>query len=68
MKLSFSTRGWAHLNWEEWLNSAVEMDFEGIDDDIPSLKIFNGEGANLTACANHVLAELTPWLREGKNG
>ena len=31
MRLSFSTRGWAHLNWEEWLNSAVEMDFEGIE-------------------------------------
>ena len=31
MKLSFSTRGWAHLNWEDWLNSAVEMDFEGIE-------------------------------------
>lgn len=38
------------------------MDFEGIDQDIPSLKVFNGEGADLTACANHVLAELTPWL------
>ena len=31
MKLSFSTRGWAHLDWEEWLNSAVEMDFEGLE-------------------------------------
>ena len=31
MRLSFSTRGWAHLNWEEWLSSAVEMDFEGIE-------------------------------------
>ena len=31
MRLSFSTRGWAHLNWEDWLDSAVEMDFEGIE-------------------------------------
>ena len=31
MRLSFSTRGWAHLDWDEWLNSAVEMDFEGIE-------------------------------------
>lgn len=38
------------------------MDFEGIDEDIPSLKVFNGEGADLTVCANHVLTELTPWL------
>ena len=43
------------------------MDFEGIDEDIPALKIFNGEGANLTACAHHVIIELMPWLREGKN-
>ena len=31
MKLSFSTRGWAHLNWEEWLNIAETMHFEGIE-------------------------------------
>ena len=31
MRLSFSTRGWAHLNWEEWLESATEMDFEGLE-------------------------------------
>jgi hypothetical protein len=44
------------------------MDFDGIDQDIPSYKVFNGAGANLFHCAQHVLAELTPWLREGKNG
>ena len=31
MKLSFSTRGWAHLNWEEWLNAGVNMHFEGVE-------------------------------------
>lgn len=31
MKLSFSTRGWAHLNWEEWLNAGENMHFEGIE-------------------------------------
>ena len=44
------------------------MDFDGIDQDIPSYKVFNGEGSNLFHCAQHVIAELTPWLREGKNG
>ena len=44
------------------------MDFEGIDEDIEALKIFNGKDANLTACANYALAELTPWLLQGKNG
>ena len=70
------TRLLRQLNREKWPDvreivrrfNADWMDFEGIDDDIPSLKIFNGEGANLTTCANHVLAELTPWLREGKIG
>ncbi len=31
MKLSFSTRGWAHLNWDEWLDIAAEMDFGGVE-------------------------------------
>ena len=44
------------------------MDFDGVDQDIPSYKVFNGEGSNLFHCAQHVIAELTPWLREGKNG
>ena len=25
MKLSFSTRGWAHLNWETWLEAGESM-------------------------------------------
>ena len=70
------TRLLRQLNREKWPDvreivrrfNADWMDFEGIDDDIPSLKIYNGEAANLTTCANHVLAELTPWLREGKIG
>ncbi|MBR6536194.1 MAG: AMP-binding protein [Lachnospiraceae bacterium] len=31
MKLSFSTRGWSHLSWEEWLAAGVDMRFEGIE-------------------------------------
>jgi len=31
MKLSFSTRGWAHLSWEEWLDTATDIEFEGIE-------------------------------------
>ena len=31
MKLSFSTRGWAHLNWEEWIDAGVNMRFEGVE-------------------------------------
>ena len=31
MKLSFSTRGWAHLSWEEWLDIGVNMKFEGVE-------------------------------------
>ena len=31
MKLSFSTRGWAHLSWEEWIEAGVNMRFEGIE-------------------------------------
>ena len=31
MKLSFSTRGWAHLNWEEWIDAGVNMHFEGVE-------------------------------------
>ncbi len=31
MRLSFSTRGWAHLSWDEWLESAEEMRFTGLE-------------------------------------
>ena len=31
MRLSFSTRGWSHLSWEECLDVGVNMDFEGIE-------------------------------------
>ena len=31
MKLSFSTRGWSHLTWEEWLDAGVTMRFEGVE-------------------------------------
>jgi len=31
MRLSFSTRGWAHLNWDAWLETAVEMRFTGLE-------------------------------------
>ena len=70
------TRLLRQLNREEWPDvreivrrfHADWVDFEGIDEDIPALKIFNGEGADLTACANHVLADLAPWMREDGKG
>ncbi len=31
MKLSFSTRGWANLSWDEIVDSACEMHFSGIE-------------------------------------
>ena len=31
MKLSFSTRGWAGMNWAETLRAATEMHFNGIE-------------------------------------
>ena len=31
MKLSFSTRGWGDLSWEEILDSALDMKFTGIE-------------------------------------
>ena len=31
MKLSFSTRGWTHLSWDEWMEAAVSTKFEGIE-------------------------------------
>ena len=31
MKLSFSTRGWANLSWEEMMDTALEMGFSGIE-------------------------------------
>ena len=31
MKLSFSTRGWSHLSWDEWTEAAVSTKFEGIE-------------------------------------
>ena len=31
MKLSFSTRGWEGCSWEEWLDTATEMRFGGVE-------------------------------------
>ncbi|MBE6919980.1 MAG: AMP-dependent synthetase [Ruminococcaceae bacterium] len=31
MKLSFSTRGWPNLSWEEMMETALEMGFSGIE-------------------------------------
>ena len=31
MKLSFSTRGWPALSWEEMMDTALEMGFSGIE-------------------------------------
>jgi hypothetical protein len=70
------TRLLRQLNREKWPDvkeivrrfNADWMDFDGIDQDIPAFKIYNGEGSNLFHCAQHVIVELMPWLREGKNG
>ena len=44
------------------------MDFDGIEEDFECIKVLNGQGADLVANAMLVIAELTPWLRQGKNG
>ena len=31
MNLSFSTRGWSGLSWEDWIDTALEMRFGGIE-------------------------------------
>lgn len=31
MKISFSTRGWKELTWDELKEVAIEMDFAGIE-------------------------------------
>ena len=31
MRLSFSTRGWQHLSWDELLEAAVDADLEGVE-------------------------------------
>ena len=31
MKLSFSTRGWMDLSWEEMMQAALDMGFSGIE-------------------------------------
>ena len=31
MKLSFSTRGWPNLSWDEMMDTALEMGFSGIE-------------------------------------
>ena len=31
MNLSFSTRGWSDLSWEDWIDTALEMRFGGIE-------------------------------------
>ena len=70
------TRLIRQLNREEWPDvreivrrfNADWMDFDGIEEDFECIKILNGQGANLVANAMLVIAELTPWLRQGKNG
>ena len=39
MKLSFSTRGWPGLSWDEMLETAVEMGFSGVE--VYNLPMFN---------------------------
>ena len=70
------TRLIRQLNREEWPDvreivrrfNADWMDFDGIEEDFEYIKIPNGQGADLVANAMLVIAELTPWLQQGKNG
>lgn len=70
------TRLIRQLNREEWPDvreivrrfNADWMDFDGIEEDFKCIKVLNGQGADLVANAMLVIAELTPWLRQGKNG
>ena len=70
------TRLIRQLNREEWPDvreivrrfNADWMDFDGIEEDFEYIKVPNGQGADLVANAMLVIAELTPWLQQGKNG
>lgn len=70
------TRLIRQLNREEWPDvreivrrfNADWMDFDGIEEDFEYIKVPNGQGADLVANAMLVIAELTPWLNQGKNG
>ncbi len=43
MNLSFSTRGWNHLTWEEQLETASDMRFDGIElYDLPHQSVLTG--------------------------
>ena len=70
------TRLIRQLNREEWPDvreivrrfNADWMDFAGIEEDFECIKVLNGQGADLVANAMLVIAELAPWLNQGKNG
>ena len=70
------TRLIRQLNREEWPDvreivrrfNADWMDFDGIEEDFEYIKVPNGQGADLVANAMLVIAELAPWLNQGKNG
>ena len=48
MKLSFSTRGWDHLSWEEYIETAIEMGFAGIEINNPNERVdLTGKGGAL---------------------
>ena len=48
MKLSFSTRGWDNIPWDELVNLAVDMDFQGIEVYNPqAFDAFVGKGGPL---------------------
>ena len=70
------TRLIRQLNREEWPDvreivrrfNADWMDFDGIEEDFECIKVPNGQGSDLVANAMLVIAELAPWLQQGKNG
>lgn len=46
MKLSFSTRGWQNRSWDELVDLATEMEFNGIEvSDVQANESFSGKGA-----------------------
>lgn len=57
MKLSFSTRGWDHMSWDEYVETALEINFAGIEINNPQERkdLMNKGGAfhkyNVTATA-----------------
>ncbi|MCR5302817.1 MAG: AMP-binding protein [Lachnospiraceae bacterium] len=64
MRLSYSTRGWNDMNWEQLLDTAEEMDFSGIE--VYKLIGENGLYVKGEAFNQYNIAETTRQLRGRK--